>query len=107
MKVEVKNFDMDDSVVCDLCNGDYTGSPALGGFVFGSSAVCPACSPSMLKDIEECGEGEHIRMRALEGETFQHMVLRFRNGDNSVMITSWVPGEETGPYPWGREEGDE
>ena len=105
--MKVEKFDVGDSVQCDLCNGDYTGSPALGGFIFASNAVCPVCAPAMLKDIEKYDKGAHIRMRALEGETFQNMVLRRRGGENTVTITSWVPGEEPGPYPWNGEEGED
>ena len=103
--MKVDTFDMGDSVQCDLC-GALADDSMVGGFVFASNAVCPACAPAMLKDIEKYGEGAHIRMRALEGETFQAFVLRMRGGNNAMTIINWGPGDEPGSYPWGREKGD-
>lgn len=81
-------IDIGDTVVCDLCNKDYTNSDAKGGLLFESKGVCPDCAPRLIKDAEKYGETEFIRERAEEGETFKAFCLRMRGGDNRVIITS-------------------
>lgn len=49
------------TVLCDLCNEDYTDSDAIGGFLFQSKAVCPKCAPKFMEDIKKHGEEKFIR----------------------------------------------
>lgn len=68
----------DGSILCDLCNKDYTESDAKGGFLFTSNAVCPDCAPKFEESAKELGEEHYIRARAKEGESFGDFVRRIR-----------------------------
>ena len=81
-------FDIGETVVCDLCNKDYTNSEAQGGLLFVSKGVCPDCIPRLVADAEKYGETEFIRERARPGETFKAFCLRMRGGNNTIVITS-------------------
>ena len=49
-------IDIGETVLCDLCNGDYTGSDAEGGLLIGSHAVCPECAPNIRKSADAHAE---------------------------------------------------
>lgn len=49
-------IDIGDTVVCDLCNADYTESDVSGGALIGSYAACPECAADVIRRSEECGE---------------------------------------------------
>ena len=83
--------DIGDTVVCDICNVDYTDSGAVGGFLLQSKGICPGCAPRMDADLKKYGEEQYVRARANEGETFRAFILRMRGGDNTVTITSFEP----------------
>lgn len=85
-------IDIGRAVVCDSCNEDYTNSPASGGFVFGSYAICPTCAPRWLKNIQEEAEEYAIRARCAEGQSFGDFVRAYRGDNNSITIT--FPDEE-------------
>lgn len=69
------------TVLCDLCNKDYTNSEEKGGFLFSGMAVCPACAPSVMKDVKKYKEQNFIRATAKEDETFRDFVCRVRRGE--------------------------
>ncbi len=90
-KPKVETFDLGDSVVCDLCNADFTKSDRTGGFQFESKAICPDCAPSMMKTIVEYGEQEYIRATCGADQSFADFVRDdLREGKPGVVtITSW------------------
>lgn len=92
MKVEI--FDIGDTVICDLCNADYTDSGAKGGFLFSSKGVCPVCAPAFEKTAKEFHEERFITKRAGPGETFKAFCLRLRDGNNTVAITTLDDGRK-------------
>lgn len=67
-----------DTVLCDLCNEDYTNSDEKGGFLFGSKAVCPKCAPEFLNSIKSYNEERYIRAQANPDESFRDFVYRIR-----------------------------
>jgi hydrogenase maturation factor HypF (carbamoyltransferase family) len=76
--VTVINIDPGDTVLCDLCNEDYTHSEEKGGFLFSGKAVCPKCAPRFILWIKLYNEEKYIRAEAQEGETFRDFVYRIR-----------------------------
>ena len=79
-------FDLGDMVKCDFCGEDHTESDAVGGFLFGSKAVCPSCVPRAMPKIKLYGEEHLIRDRAKDGETFRAFCLRLRDGNNMAKV---------------------
>lgn len=79
-------LDMGRTVVCDAaCAQDFTDSPAVGGILFRTWAVCPDCAPR----FEASDEADQIRERARPGETFGDFVRRYRRehyGDERLMV---------------------
>lgn len=67
-----------DTVLCDLCNEDYTNSDEKGGFLFSGKAVCPKCAPDFLKSVKIYGEERFIRAQAGPDESFRDFVYRIR-----------------------------
>ena len=82
-------FDMGDTVLCDSCDGLFTAeSPDIGGILFQSKALCPACAPEWEAGAIKYGEADRcIRDRARPGETFHAATMRWRNGNNAVVVT--------------------
>lgn len=69
-----ETFNLGDSVICDLCGQDYTNSKAKGGITFGSKAICPTCTPEMLKNATKYNEESYIKHRCPEDKTFADWV---------------------------------
>lgn len=92
--MKIKTFDIGDTVVCDLCNMDYTSSMNEGGFIFVSKAVCPLCASRVEREARANGEEHFIKERARPHEPFRELVLRVRGGNNTVTITTFKLGEE-------------
>jgi hypothetical protein len=78
------------TVVCDSCSEDFTDSPLMGGFIFGSYGICPKCSQRWMRDIAKNHEEEHIIGFAKDGEAFGDFVRRMRGPDASIRITTAV-----------------
>jgi len=74
----VINIDPGDTVLCDLCNKDFTEDDSTGGFLFSGKAVCPDCAPDFIKIIKIYKEEDYIANKAHEGETFRDFVYRVR-----------------------------
>ncbi len=85
---DITVIDMGDQVLCDWCGKDYTNSDAKGGFMFGFKATCPSCAPKMEADAKKYDEEHYIRARCPADLTFREWVLRLRNGDNRIIVTS-------------------
>lgn len=71
-------------VVCDLCDKDWTDSPASGGLLFQSKAVCPDCAPRILKSASAHGEEEYIRGTCPPSQSFADYIRACRGGDNTI-----------------------
>lgn len=80
-----------DMVVCDSCDKDYTHSPATGGMIFDSKAICPACEPKWRKSAEKFEELDHIRAVAAEGQRFQDFVVAYRGPNVFIRVTGGKP----------------
>lgn len=80
------SIDVGDRVVCDACDVNFTNSDAVGGLLFQSKAICPVCTPRLMKSVEKFGEQRFIRGRAEPGETFKAFVLRIRGGNNTITV---------------------
>lgn len=63
-------IDPGDLVICDSCDADMTDDPTSGGIMFGSKAICPACTPAWLGDAEKYGEISHVKARCPAGKSF-------------------------------------
>lgn len=86
----VQIIDIGNSVVCDLCGADYTNSDKQGGILFGSSAVCPACTPDVLKSTKKYHEKEHLKGECPKDMSFKDWVLKLRAGDNTIIIETYT-----------------
>lgn len=86
MVATTKVFDIGDTVVCDLCNEDYTDSDAEGGITMGSYAICPECAPRIIRNAEETGE---LVVHCPAGILFKDWVLELRDGRNTIEITTF------------------
>ena len=74
--------------LCDFCNEDYSNSDKLGGFLFGSKAVCPKCAPRIRANAEKYNEEKYITKVCKPKQSFRSFVLAIRDGDNSIKFYS-------------------
>ena len=77
-------IDIGETVLCDLCNADYTDSEAEGGILMGTYAICPTCAAEIIRDAERTGE---TIVRCPAQTRFKDWVLQFRGGRNTIEIT--------------------
>lgn len=77
---------LDDVVVCDICNRDYTESDQCGGFIFGSNAYCPPCAERSLTNILRYGEVHYIRALCPAGVNFADFVRAYRGPNAGITI---------------------
>lgn len=82
-------IDIGDTVLCDGCNDDYTDSDESGGILFNSSAYCPKCAPDIISSAKKYGEDKYIKDECGNNESFKEFVMRVRNGNNEIKITTW------------------
>ena len=85
----ITEIDIGNSVVCDVCNGDFTDSDESGGFLFGSNAYCPKCAEKNLPIIKGYGEERYIKAFCPENISFKDFVIGIRAGQNKITITTW------------------
>lgn len=76
------------TVLCDLCNRDWTDNPTSGGFIFETKGVCPLCADRMQIHITKHGEERFVVRRCTSGESFAEMVRDFRGPDAEIVIHS-------------------
>ena len=81
-------IELGDTVVCDVCNEDYTDSDAVGGFVFGSYGYCPICAVDGMKSIIKYKEERMIKAVCPPTTSFGDFIRRYRNGNNKLIITT-------------------
>ena len=86
--MKTTTIDIGDTVLCDGCNKNWTGSDESSGFIFGSYAYGPCCAERMMETIKKYDEEKYIRAACRDGESFWQFVLRYRKGDNTVKITT-------------------
>ena len=79
-------IEIGDTVLCDLCNTDYTDSDESGGLIVGSNAVCPRCEGRIRENLRKHGEEREIKAECPEGMSFKAFVLTYRNGNNAIRI---------------------
>lgn len=81
--------ELGDSVICDLCGTDFTGSDEKGGFLFGSKAVCPRCAINFEKTVIKYGETHYITQRAAPNQTFVDFVINdLRKGKPAEVVVT-------------------
>lgn len=78
MGFEVIEIDAGDTVLCDICNRDYSNSDEKGGLVFSGKAVCPVCEKVVRASICKHNETEFIRAECRPDQTFREFVLEYR-----------------------------
>ena len=75
----VISLDAGDTVLCDLCNKDYTEDiESMGGLLFNGKAVCPECFDEFMKLVRHYREEKFIKAVARPDETFRNFVYRIR-----------------------------
>ncbi len=77
-------IDVGDTILCDLCNKDWTDSKETGGFLFLSKGVCPDCAPEFLEKIRQYNEEEYIKEFCPPDMSFSKWCLALRGGDNTI-----------------------
>lgn len=81
-------IDVSDKVLCDDCDRLFTAqSPETGGMLVQSKALCPTCADKWAPKLAQYDEMHLIRDYAQEGERFYDAVMRWRAGNNTVIIT--------------------
>ena len=70
------------TVLCDMCNKDFTKSDATGGFAFLSKAVCPDCEEDFLDTVKRCNEMKYVVQN--NNMTFRNFVYAIR--ENKVIL---------------------
>jgi hypothetical protein len=78
------------TVLCDVCDKDWTDRPEPGGFLFGSYAYCPDCAVQGLRDIRKHRE-EHRIVALCGSESFADFVRRMRGPDAFIRVTTSRP----------------
>lgn len=71
-------IDAGKTVICDMCNKDYSDSEAKGGILFGSKGVCPLCVPRMMPDIIAYNETQYIKAECPKDMSFKDWILTMR-----------------------------
>lgn len=78
MEFEHIVIDAGQTVLCDLCNADYSESEEKGGFLFQSKGVCPKCAPRFLKSIQSYNEEKYIKGHCPKNTSFKDWILSMR-----------------------------
>jgi len=87
MRTETHN--MGRTVLCDICNEDWTDRPESGGFIFESKAYCPDCARESLPSIIAYNEQHFIRASCPAGLAFPDFVRQYRGGDGQIIVSSF------------------
>ena len=92
MKIEEHNIGR--TVLCDICNEDWTDRAESGGFIFRGKAYCPTCAQKALPCIRAYREEHLIRACCPAGLPFGEFVRRYRGGDGKITVYSFDDAEE-------------
>ena len=77
--MEIFSIDIGETVLCDLCNDEYSESDEQGGVLLGSSVACPTC-------VKKFNITEHDG-ECPKGLSFKEWVLKLRNGNNKISVS--------------------
>ena len=72
--IDVGNL-MGDTVLCDVCNADYTNSEESGGFLFSSYAYCPKCAKDKIANIRKLDEEKYISAHCPDDMSFRDWII--------------------------------
>jgi hypothetical protein len=75
------------TVICDLCDADWTDRTEPGGVIFESKAVCPDCMPRFEKSVAKYKGERFIRGRCTPGMSFADWVRELRGPDAAIKVT--------------------
>jgi hypothetical protein len=76
-----EKIDIGNTVLCDLCNEDFTDCKISGGYIFQQKAVCPTCADKFMISIKRYKELRFIKAYCPAGIPFGDFVRAYR-GDN-------------------------
>ncbi len=93
IKVLEEIYDVGESVICDFCGKDFSGSDAKGGLIFQSKAACPECTPRIKSNAIGYGESKFIRAECPDQMSFKDFVIGYRNGNNTVRVINLQEGD--------------
>jgi hypothetical protein len=86
-------IDIGKTVICDLCNTDYTNSDEPGGMKVGCLSYCPKCEAKYghrFRNLVRMGRIPWPEVKFFPlNQSFKQTVLELRNGDNTIRITSF------------------
>ncbi len=82
-----KPISIGNTVICDICDKDYTDLSDSGGFIFTSSAYCPDCADKGLKTIKSYNEEQFIKATCPENVSFADFVNQYRGNGNYIQIS--------------------
>lgn len=83
----ISEIPLGDTVVCDICNADFTDSDESGGFIFSGYAYCPNCAKEGWEKIKEKGEEKYIQAICPESKSFADFCRDFRGEDAKITIS--------------------
>ncbi len=83
---KVDRIDIGNTVLCDLCNEDYTDSQEKGGFIFMTKGVCPKCSRKFLETVKKCKEEVYISEYCPKDTSFADFIRNYRGDNNFIEI---------------------
>jgi len=93
----IKTINMHDTVLCDMCNKDYTRSEEKGGFDFAGKAICPSCAPSIMEGIQKYDEQEFINSICPKDMSFADYVRKVLRGGKPGVIEI-INGKDLNDY---------
>lgn len=86
----MKEIDIGNVVICDMCNTDYSESDEQGGLIYRTHAVCPRCAPGweIITKTPNLARRpiDQIKARCPSGLSFRDWILKLRGGDNKIRI---------------------
>jgi hypothetical protein len=89
----------DGTVICDLCDKEYTNSQRRGGFVMATYAVCPDCAPEIERGAINNNELNLITNRPVRGQSFADFCREIREkGAAGIKQVSFNNDEERNAY---------
>jgi hypothetical protein len=79
-----------DTVICDLCNADWTNRQESGGLLAGTYACCPDCAAKVEADVAADPEMEgEVRGRCPKEQSFADWVRFQRKGPGYIVVESF------------------
>lgn len=85
---KVDRIDIGNTVLCDLCNEDFTNSNKSGGFIYMTKGICPNCAGDFLKAVKKCKEEMYISQYCPKDTSFADFIRNYRGDNNFIEIIS-------------------